>query len=216
MTQVFRNKPVFWHKDILARRRIAPELVDGRLNDRHLIEKDTPISGGAYVSENRRLIIEVNGESTKMSGIYQQFLETVGKNTTLDSICTRHFLSHVMETTRGILKNDYLDFLQTFEGLVNLLNAKTLCDTRISLDMMVEMEIADCRIYSLLSGVLIERLIEDKFILGRVSLDRNAVKGLGGHVWARFTALDGEVTIVDATNNYLGDENSDIWPYKRP
>ena len=205
-----RLTKVFWQKAASARARISSRLVDGKLNGRHLIESDTRISGGVYVSETSRLAITVDGKSDKISSLYQKLLLETGKSGPLNSIPAPAFLGHVMDLVRKTLQNDCLGFLQTFEGVLNR------PDAEISLDLLTEMEITDCRVFSLLAGVLTEKLIDDKFVIGKVSIDRNAVLDVGGHVWDRFQGKGGQIIILDATNDYLGPEESKIWPYKRP
>ena len=78
-----------------------------------------------------------------------------------------------------------------------------------------------CRHQALLCGYLLEKLIKDERISGKVSVDRNFVEGLGGHAWARYTTDRGKVYILDVAQNYkgcLGDmtKKQSRWFYERP
>jgi hypothetical protein len=132
---------IFWGKDAAARARVAPRLIDGKLNGRHLIEHDTRISGGIYI------------------------------------------------------------------------NAP---DHEVPLDNFIKLGIGDCRAFALLAGSLTERLTDMLLLLGTVNVDRNMIQDRGGHAWVRYKDFFGKVTIIDAPNQYLGDEISGLWAYKRP
>jgi hypothetical protein len=70
-----------------------------------------------------------------------------------------------------------------------------------------------CRQQCLLAGVLMEKAIEAGLLDGNVSVDRNAVKGVGGHAWARYTYADSNgkerVMIVDPAQRTSGEMSYD-------
>ena len=201
---------IFWGKEMMARQRLGPRIVDGKFLGRPLIERDTRISGGVYISQNARLAIRVDADSFAISSLYEKVLKEAGKSFMLDQISERVFLDHVSVAVKETIKSDTSGFLETMEEFINA------SDHKISLDDFIEMGIGDCRIFALLSGVLIEKLIDDRFIAGKVSIDRNVILNFGGHVWARFENTEGKVTIVDIANDYIGPEEGGPWIYKRP
>lgn len=201
---------VAWNKDMLARTRVAHRLVDGKLNGRHLIERDTRISGGIYLSASPRLAITVDGTFPEVSVLHQRILERAQLVSPLIEVPENVFLNHVCSITRQTINNDVLGYVGIFEGVINS------NDHQMSLDDFIKTQIGDCRVFALLAGVLTERLTDGDLLLGSVSVDRNTVEGLGGHVWARYKDFFGTVTIIDATNNYVGDEEGGPWIYRRP
>jgi len=198
-----------WGKDMAARARVASRLVDGKLGGRRLIEYGTRISGGIYVSQSERLAITVDGASPEISSLYQRMLGWAKKDGPLEFVEQNIFLNLVCTISGMAIKTDGSNYMQTFEGFIKA------SDHIMSLDDFIKIQIGDCRVFGLLSGVLAEKLSDDNLILGGVSIDRNSIKGEGGHAWARFEHMFGGVTIIDATNNYVGDEEGGPWVYKR-
>lgn len=76
-----------------------------------------------------------------------------------------------------------------------------------------------CRHQALLGAYLLEKLIRDGKIGGKVSIDRNSVQN-AGHAWIRYTNSKGKVFIIDQAQKYIGllndtDKNG-RWFYERP
>jgi len=201
---------VSWNKEIIARQRVEPRLVGGKLNGRHLIEHNTRISGGVYVSSGPRLAITVDGRSPEVSRLYRTMLERAGLKGSLNEVEQNIFLNHVFCITKETIKTDGSRYMETFEGFIRA------SDNEMPLENFIKMQIGDCRIFALLAGVLIERLIDEGFLIGSASIDRNTVEEKGGHAWARFSDFFGTVTILDVTNDYTGPEDGGPWHYKRP
>jgi hypothetical protein len=52
-----------------------------------------------------------------------------------------------------------------------------------------------------------------------ISVDRNTIKGLGGHAWVRYASSDGTVFVVDPAQEKVGrleDMQETGWDYRRP
>jgi hypothetical protein len=200
---------VAWNKDIMARTRVAHRLVDGKLNGRHLIEHDSRISGGVYLSSSPRLAITVDGNSPELLRLHQTVLERASILGPLNEVEENIYLGHVCCLARQIIKNDVFNYMEIFEKFMHA------NDHEMPLDTFIKIEIGDCRMFALLAGALTEKLTDEGLLLGSVSIDRNTVEDKGGHVWTRYKDFCGTVTIIDATNDYIGPENGGRWVYKR-
>jgi hypothetical protein len=70
---------------------------------------------------------------------------------------------------------------------------------------------------ALTCGVIIEMLIKEGSVEGKVSVDRKTFKR-GGHAWCRYKGPDGTVFIIDVAQRYCGKLSSAsiIRAYSRP
>lgn len=91
---------------------------------------------------------------------------------------------------------------------------------KVSLSVYIDEKAGVCRHQALLVGYLIERLVKDGRLNGKVSVDRNFVKGKGGHAWVRYITSWGKEIILDPANKFIGYaeeiDPEDLWFYKRP
>lgn len=62
----------------------------------------------------------------------------------------------------------------------------------------------ECVHQSLLAGHLLERLLDEGRLAGRVSFERNHIASLGTHAWIRFAASDERVYILDPSLDHVG------------
>ncbi len=200
---------VSWNKDMVARTRVEKQLVNGRLNGRHLIERDTRLSGGIYLSEMERLAITVDNNTPNISTLYRKVIGEAERYGALDRVSDRIFVRLAFESTKDAIKTDPFGLLDVIKSFW------TASDMGISLDDLINMQIGDCRVFALTCATLVERLIDEGFVRGKISIDRNAIEDKGGHVWARFTNHMGLVTILDATLDHFGPEDGGRWVYKR-
>ena len=203
-------RKVSWEKDMLARTRVAPRLTDGKLNGRHLIEHDTRISGGIYISATPRLAITVDSNSPEISSIFKNMLERAGKDIPLEEVEENIFLGHVLSITKEAIRTHNSSYIDTVEKFINA------PDHEVPLDNFIKLGIGDCRAFALLAGFLTERLTDMLLLLGTANVDRNTVEGHGGHAWVRYKDFFGKVTIIDAPNSYVGTEENGLWVYRRP
>lgn len=93
---------------------------------------------------------------------------------------------------------------------------------KISLDVYMSKGVGVCRTQAVLCAYLVERLVDEGKIEGKVSIDRNMDRSVdgGGHAWARFTAPDGTVYIMDPAQHFVGtlekaQKNGKRWDYRR-
>lgn len=76
-----------------------------------------------------------------------------------------------------------------------------------------------CRHQALLTGYLLERLASEGKVSGKVSVQRNAIPGVGAHAWASYVNSRGAEYVIDPTQGYIGlldEAPDDGWIYRRP
>lgn len=80
-----------------------------------------------------------------------------------------------------------------------------------------------CRHQALLTGYLLEKMVQDGKLPGKVSIDRNSIPNQGGHAWVRYEEPGkpntNTVSIIDPAQGYVGrlsDVPTDAWFYSRP
>ena len=97
----------------------------------------------------------------------------------------------------------------------------TIVDQKVGLKLYLEERGGVCRHQALFCAYLLERLCDEGFLYGKVSVDRNIIPGRGGHAWCRYTNSAGEVYILDVAQKFAGSLLSSIddrrrWYYERP
>ena len=94
-------------------------------------------------------------------------------------------------------------------------------DQKIGLNRYLKSHAGVCRHQALLAAYLLEKLVDDGYLGGKVSVDRNVILGLGGHAWVRYTTSWGKVVILDIAQNCFGSldklkKEGTHWFYERP
>lgn len=102
---------------------------------------------------------------------------------------------------------------------------------KVSLDVYIKAGKGVCRHQALYAGIILERLIDKGLLNGKVSVDRNMIKGrdadkYDGHAWTRYTNSRGDVFILDVAQGRLDSLNNlvkenmrnsrAVWDYRRP
>ena len=92
-------------------------------------------------------------------------------------------------------------------------------DVKVNLGVFLKEGVGVCRHDALACAFLLDQFKADGYISGKVSVDRNYVKG-GSHAWCRYTNSVGEVYILDVAQNYFGTLKDatglNRWIYSRP
>lgn len=183
---------------------------NGYFQGRPIIGRDTKINGGVYVGSSQREAIVVDDtKQPELLRIYQQVLDN-----------SRIQGSSQVDKSRvlGIVNSTVISTLRYDEARVNNITTQ-YPDKKVSLGSFVSERIGVCRHQALLGAYLLEKFKKDGHIQGKVSVDRNFVRGKGGHAWVRYTNSEGEVYIIDPAQKYLGrlkDINEERWFYERP
>jgi len=91
---------------------------------------------------------------------------------------------------------------------------------KISLTAYIDRGGGVCRHQALFGGYLIEKMIDDGYLRGKVSVDRSYSKEEGGHAWIRYTNSVGKVFILDIAQGVMGAlekvNTNSYWDYRRP
>lgn len=189
---------------------VAPNGYFGR---RPIIGRDVPVIGGVYLGASSREAIVVSENSKIMTEFYEiirdQLDEARDAGVNIKSRVMKMVFDYVLEA---------MPYSQ--EGVDKIAkDFKLGKDKKISLDIYLLRQSGVCRHQALMVAYVLESLKRDGYVRGNVSVDRNTVKGLGGHAWVRYTNSRGEVYIIDPAQKYLGrlrDTQDDRWFYERP
>lgn len=185
---------------------------NGYFQGRPIIGRDTPINGGVYLGGGQREAIVIDDKKSEfLSKIYQDVL-TESADSQRDGTFKSTVLARVYEKVRQVLPAD--------EKATETIAAPYQNDQKVSIDLFLKAKTGVCRHQALLTAYLLEKLKADGLVRGVVSVDRNAIRGVGGHAWVRYTNSGGEVFIIDPTQGFIGRlsdaGDSSRWFYKRP
>lgn len=189
------------------------EAPHGYFEGRRIIGRDMPINKGVYLGAGAREAIVVDDEKFgQLEIVYQRLIDRQTKKLkgTGQDFKTG-ILPMVFGLTLEILRYD----LPAVDAEIN----KYPPDHKIALDQFISKGFGICRHQALLAGYLIERLIRNGILQGKVSVDRNSIPSVGGHAWVRYTNSRDEVIILDPAQKYAGylkDVPKDKWFYERP
>lgn len=191
----------------------------GRFAGRPIIARDTPINGGVYLGSGQREAIVVDDQ--KYPQELNQAYQRLRRKMELEKGSGKSIFDHVNDVAKGALggSKDQADVEKKVDQLVESLTKKYGPDTKVTLNSFIRKGAGFCRHRSLLAGYLIERLVKERLLRGKVSIDRNYLPDRGGHAWVRWEGERGnQVIIIDPSLGYVGRiENAPkIWSYKRP
>ncbi len=219
---------VEWEKTARTLRRLEHK---GQLRDeggtkyfknRFIIHRDSLIDGGIYPGEEEREAIVVDtAKSPKIMELFEKAYTKCHHTITLiqdihtDKFDELEILRTVYDMVKDALPNQTVS---ATDKLIGALNVKK--DAKASLDVFLENGIGTCRHDALLCGVLLELFKKKDIIKGQISVDRNNMNDKEGHAWCRYTAIAGEIFILDVSRDYFGGlkdtEGKTSWIYKRP
>lgn len=181
---------------------------------RRVISRDKPINGGVYLGGSAReaIVVDDSRENSQLLQMYTSFLKDFEKIIAIDpDTLINERLKMLFEFVREKMPYN--------ENNVNHINSQLKPDQKVGLERFLG-DGGVCRHQGLFAAYLLEKLITEGKMSGQVSVDRNYVPGLGGHGWARYTAANGEVYIIDAAQQYVGKlreiKPGIQWFYNRP
>lgn len=180
---------------------------------RPLIGRDTPIDGGVYCGTGIREAIVV--DRVKYPSEFNDWYdESKDRAVSGGEIQKQKILKGIYDTVRSNMRYSERGVGQ----LVEQISGDRL-EPKIQLNHFMREGVGVCRHQALAVGALTEMFIDDGFIRGRVSVDRNGTY-LGAHAWARYTSYSGTVVISDVAQNYHGTLDAAAhqaqWNYRRP
>ncbi len=196
-----------------------------RFKGREIIGRDTPIQGGVYVGESSREAIVVDEKYGGLPKVYNELLKRRRKAMYPGILRflwkqaprAKNFKEGLLEEVFALVREKLPPSQAAVDEVARQYHLKG--DQKIPLDAYLDKG-GVCRHETLLGGWILEKLIKEGYIQGRVSVDRNFVPGQGGHAWIRYTNSRGKVFIIDAAQNYIGAledvGKSTRWFYERP
>lgn len=215
---------VYWDKTKLAEKRAKnsplyeepdEEARHGYFKGRQIIGRDTPINKGVYIGGGTREAIVIDdSKDGDLNAAYQELQAIMDKIESYGEKYKHNILNQVFNLAKFKLpyNNELVNSILKKYDLAH--------DTKIRLGIYMAEGGGVCRHQALLAGYLLEKLKADGMINGTASIDRNYIKGLGGHAWVRYTNSKGDVYIIDPAQNFIGSladaETKGKWSYKRP
>jgi hypothetical protein len=191
------------------------EIIEGKKSYkvRPIIQRNSKINGGVYLSSHKREAIVVDfEESTNLQYLYTDVLKAASKNGVVQK---DKLLEAVYDTVAQAMTENDLEKIQDIVKTKYGANK----DGKISLGVFLKEGMGVCTHKALACGSMIEKLIDDGYLAGKVSVDRNSML-YGGHAWCRYTDAKGTVFIIDVAQHYLGKlKNANPeheWAYRRP
>lgn len=214
-----------WGKSLYTRNRLRNSPYYGEVKDedgriramfqgRPIIERDTRINGGINVGTKPREAIVV--DDTKDGILLGAYLVLLGRQRARAAIEGGDFkdkiLNEAFDLARELMPyNSYkVDQLNIKNGLNN--------DTKVQLGFYIRNKCGVCRHQALLVAYLLEKLIDEGYLQGSVSYNRNTMEE-GGHGFVRYTNSRGKVIIIDPAQDLGGlihEIPKDAWDYRQP
>lgn len=191
---------------------------------RPLIDPGTLIDGGVYVGPLQREAIVVDFEKSSDNPEHFPNLKSLYMRTKLKTSELYQFgaerredlrkdidlyLPAVFNTVNEAIPTRDESYLNSLVKACNFGN-----DTKVHIDFFIGNGIGIDRQLSLICGVLLERLIKEKFLQGRASIDREVIissekniRIIGEYSRCNYTAENGKIFTLDVMGNYLGPLN---------
>ncbi len=196
---------------------------------RHLVNRDTAINRGVYVVGGRHgeaLVIDDEKYPKELNDVYLRVTEAI-QNQHEKPFNPIRALKKAIRQPEGA--ESVLPELESVFGVVSDVLRYDIAATdelardgqKIALNSYISEGVGVCRTQATLCAYVIERMIGDGMLKGRVSIDRNeaVVDGRrGGHAWARFADESGQVFIIDPAQKYVGSlevVSDKGWAYRR-
>jgi len=217
--------------------RLSPETFDSRSRylNRPIIGRDSRINGGVYLGEIEREALVVDWEhSPNIQAMYLKILNTCVDWEEYDKTGKMTYHKNDHDDKPGLLRAA-LQIVQEEMSIIDPQMTDVYVerngweqDKKVNVDHFVKDGIGVCRHRALVLGVIIERMILEGLLGGKVSIDRNTAeyrRGYGGHAWIRYTTSSGQINILDPMHGYIGSivnvkndrlRRKDTWDYLRP
>jgi len=189
---------------------------EGRLVElyqgRHIISRDTPINKGVYFIDSDEAVVVDDVNDSSLIPTYQAVLAQIEQIKREGKEPKHHMLDIVWRTVLRVMPYDH--------GDVRVDEVKNRVGVGRKTYLGSFMGAGVCRHQSLLAAYLLEKLVSQGYLSGKVSVDRNMnLSRTEGHAWARYTNSRGVVFILDAAQHHLGKLTVDaphLSPYARP
>lgn len=182
---------------------------DTRVNKRvHLFSPDGHQVEGALVVDDER--------SPELKTIYNEVLgrmvsrakekRFIDKNLAFGAIST--VVNEVFPRWNGVMEAER-ELSNSFSGKL------------MDIGENIRAQLGVCEHITLVAAYIMERLIDEGYLRGRVSVDRNYIpERKVSHAWVRYTSKDGKVFILDIAKGVSGSMAEAMaknkWDYRRP
>ena len=185
----------------------------GRYLGRPIIGRDSRIDGGVYIGRKPREAIVVDMAAPGLlDNVYQDWLKelqraaplwpwqhvTLGKKRAVQRLMHRHIANLCRDLVHRVLPFDRQVVAKV--ALEHTLGP----DDKVRLDVYLRRRGGVCRHQVCLLGAVLERLTDEGWAEGKVSIDRKFVPKQYSHAWVRWTDSDGKVWILDAAQDVWG------------
>ncbi len=204
----------------------------GEYAGRPIIARDTPINHGVYPvggKHGEALVIDDKKYPEELNSVYDKLLSRINQVSAekMGVSGLRRILKHVegepggaAPATELLLRQAFAVVYETLQYDLEKTNKIATDYQKVALNVYINEGVGVCRTQAVLAAYLIERLVGEGKLEGRVSVDRNTDHAVaGGHAWARFTNNSGEVFIIDPSQKYVGKltdtYDKDGWDYRR-
>lgn len=163
----------------------------------------TRIDGGIYLGRRPReaIVVDMRRPGSALRQLYSKWLESLRNGHGDDGVRSDlrvHLAVRVAELVAAYMPYD--------EQVVRRLDARGLLqpDQPIDLDVFLRERGGVCRHQVCMVGALLERLVDEGWLQGRVSLERKHVPGWFSHAWVRFDDGEGREWILDPAQQRYG------------
>ena len=167
-------------KDLLMKPGYEPpsrEAPYGKFFGRPMTGRDFRINGSVDVGPGKEAAVVIDDQKqAELREAYKLLLNRTGSRISLRYLDEKKALIDVLGVSRELIPYD-----EKYTKKID----KKYTDQKIELAMYIGKG-GVCRQQGLLAGYLIEKLIADRHLDGKVSIERNWKKGKGGHQWVRY------------------------------
>ena len=204
---------------------------EGLYNGRSIIARDTPINGGIYlhIPKDEGIIVDDIIYPKELNNAYQEAEKWFYKNP-VSRFLRQQRGSSVFELIYKVTHHQFggdkplidinFEVEQIIDETLAAKKTKSIFEyNEIPLNLFMQRKAGVCRHQALLSAYIIERLINEERMAGKVSIDRNFIPQKGGHAWVRYEDPTKEIIIIDPAQHFVGNIKNapkDGWNYKRP
>lgn len=210
---------------------LTEEWGHGEYQGRPIIARDTPVNKGVYPvggPDGEALVIDDKKYPKELNEVYERVLEGIN-NVSTDKLVVKGLKNRLfaskerasVDRTTSMLNNVFSEVSKTLKYDLEATNKIAKAYQKVALNMYIQEGVGVCRTQATLSAYLVERLIHEGKLEGRISIDRNQDHQVaGGHAWARYTTPEGKVFIIDPAQEYVGPLEDTYgvdnkWDYRR-
>lgn len=170
----------------------------GYFKGRLIIGRDTPINGGIYGGAGSReaIVVDDKTDGGVLVNSYVHLYNQIANGHNAQKSEVPIFILKAFELVRSMMPYDKDKIQQLISGRG--------ADAEMHLSYFIQNRVGICRHQALFVAYLLEKLIQEKKLNGKVSVDRNSSALMGAHAWARFTTPDKKVFIIDPAQGYVG------------